>query len=67
MKLFLPSHYAAFEEPKPSLDEPVVRAERLAVREALMQLHGGFPFLIQRSKWGLHPGLMARKNWVYRK
>jgi len=54
MQLFLPHHYAAFDQPKPTLDDPATVAERVQVRHALWQLHDLlWPFIAQ-SEWDLH-------------
>jgi hypothetical protein len=38
MQFFSPHHYAAFIQPKPNLSDPSTVAERVQVRDALLQL-----------------------------
>jgi hypothetical protein len=54
MQLLKPQHYAAFEDPKPNLDDPPTVRERIAVREALLQLDDALWPFISRSGWDLH-------------
>jgi len=54
MQLFLQHHYAAFDQPKPSQDDSATVAERLLVREALLQLDNMLWPFISGSGWDLH-------------
>lgn len=54
MQLFLPHHHAAFDQPKPKLDDPPTVAERVEVRKALLQLNDLLWPFITKSGWDLH-------------
>src|SRR6185295_8302474 len=54
MQLFLPHHYAAFDDPKPRLDDPLTVAEREKVREALLELDDMLWPFIESTAWDLH-------------
>ena len=54
MQFLKPHHYAAFEDPKPNLDDPPTVRERISVREALLQLDEVLWPFISRSGWDLH-------------
>lgn len=54
MQLFQPHHYAAFNPPKPNLDDPPTVAERVAVRETFLQLDEMIWSYIQARNWDLH-------------
>lgn len=54
MQLFLPHHYAAFQQPKPTMDDPSTVAERVQVRHSLLQLHDMIWPFISASGWDLH-------------
>ena len=38
MQQFLPHHYAAFDEPKPTMDDRATIAERALVRDTFLEL-----------------------------
>jgi hypothetical protein len=54
MQFFQQYHYAAFEPPKPTLDDDVTRQERIRVRESLLQLDEILWPFINTSNWDLH-------------
>ncbi len=54
MKLFQPHHYAAFDDPKPTLDDPAIVSERILVRDALLTLDDMLWPFINKSGWDLH-------------
>jgi hypothetical protein len=54
MQFLKPQHYAAFDDPKPRLDDPPTVRERIAVREALLELDEMLWPFIRRSGWDLH-------------
>jgi hypothetical protein len=54
MNLFLPHHYAAFNDPKPERDDPAVVAERVQVRDALLELDSMLWPRIEAARWDLH-------------
>ena len=54
MKLFLPHHYAAFDDPKPNLDDAPTIAEREKVRDALLELDDMLWPFINAKGWDLH-------------
>ena len=54
MNLFLPCHYAAFQDPKPTLDDSLTRTERVQVRDALLELDEMLWPFIKASGWDLH-------------
>jgi hypothetical protein len=53
-QLFKKHHYAAFDDPKPNLDDPGTVSERILVREALLALDEELWPHIESSKWDLH-------------
>jgi hypothetical protein len=54
MKLLLPHHYAAFDDPKPNLDDAPTVAERENVRDALLELDDMLWPFIRTAGWDLH-------------
>ena len=54
MQLFQPYHYAAFDDPKPTLDDPATVSQRLLVRDALLRLDAMLWPIIGQSGWDLH-------------
>ena len=54
MRLFQPHHYGAFDDPKPTLDDPATVSERLLVRDALLTLDDMLWPFISESRWDLH-------------
>lgn len=54
MQLFRPEHYAAFDPPKPDLDDPATVSERLQVRQVLLELDSLLWPFISSSNWDLH-------------
>ncbi len=54
MQLFFPHHYEAFDPPKPALDDRATIAERIQVREVLLQLDDMLWPVIDQSGWDLH-------------
>lgn len=55
MQLFLPHHYAAFNDPKPLRNDAATIAEREEVRDAFLRLDGTLRPFIANSGWDLHP------------
>ncbi|MBE2281513.1 MAG: hypothetical protein IAE91_14065 [Ignavibacteriaceae bacterium] len=54
MQLFEPSHYAAFDQPKPKLDDLATRFERTKVKEVFLELHSMIWPHISSMNWDLH-------------
>ncbi len=54
MQFFLPQHFSAFVQPKPTIDNPTVVAERVQVRNALLRLDALLWPTISRLGWDLH-------------
>jgi hypothetical protein len=54
MQFFQPEHYAAFDPPKPSLNDEFTIAERIQVKEILMKLDSMLWPYIESSGWDLH-------------
>jgi hypothetical protein len=54
VQLFQPYHYAAFDPPKPTQDDPVTVSERIRVRDALLRLDEMLWPAISRAGWDLH-------------
>lgn len=52
--LLASEHYMAFEQPKPTLNDATTIAERIKVREVLLQLHEMIWPFITGSNWDLH-------------
>ena len=54
MQFFQPEHYNAFVPPKPDQDDPLVQAERMRVRDALLSLGDQLWPYIEQKGWDLH-------------
>jgi len=54
-QLFIPQHYAAFDDPKPDLDDPQTRREREHVQNQFLWLHDQLIPYIKEQKWDIHP------------
>jgi hypothetical protein len=53
-QLFLPHHYAALADPKPTQDDPQTRAERERVRDVFLQMDAMLWQFIKGTGWDLH-------------
>src|SRR5437899_3228601 len=54
MQLFLPQHYAAFDDPKPDRNDDATIAERAQVRDVFLQLDDLLWPFIETTDWDLH-------------
>jgi len=54
MQLFQSNHYAAFDPPKPSMDDKPTIFERQQVRNIFLKLDDTLWPFIERSGWDLH-------------